>query len=90
MGARKFALILCLDLIVVVIASLAWGAGVVRYKAHLDPPGLELTEFKTGKLMGWYVYLDVGGVRTICANPMVWDGPKVITCDHVVATEEKP
>jgi hypothetical protein len=76
-----------------ILAAAAWANAPARYKAHLDPPGLELTEFHSGQLMGWYVYVWIDGKRIVCANPRVWDGPKVVTCNYIVAIEtegEKP
>jgi hypothetical protein len=61
-----------------------------RYKAELDPPGVveSLPKFQSGPLTGWYVYVYMRKERVVCANPQVWDGPKVITCSHVVAIDE--
>ena len=81
----RLALVVCL----VLIAVVAWANAPARYRAHLDPPGLEITEFHNGRLMGWYVYVYVDGKRVVCANPTVWDGPKVVTCNYVVAIEPK-
>ncbi len=74
-------------LILILFASLAGATGIERYKAHLDPPGWELTEFHGGQLMGWYVYVYIDGERIVCANPRVWNGPKVVTCNYIVAIE---
>lgn len=86
-------------LVGVVVMGLALWTGVAvassseprRYKAELDPKGFQAVRMPTGQLPGWYVYVYVGDERVICANPVVWDGPKVITCDHVVAIDaERP
>jgi len=69
----------------------------VRFKAELDPKAFRAPRLPTGQLTGWYVFVYVGDRRVVCANPVVWDGPKVMTCDHVVsidgnrpATDAKP
>ncbi len=63
-----------------------------RYKAELEDFDRSLREdvspFQRGPLMGWYVYVVVGEERVVCANPKVWDGPKVISCTHVVAIDD--
>jgi hypothetical protein len=62
-----------------------------RYKAELEVPGEveKLPKFQRGPLTGWYVYVYVGEERVVCANPTAWDGPKVITCTHVVAIDSE-
>jgi len=57
--------------------------------AHLDPPGFNPPAFTRGELLGWYAWFYVGEQRVVCANPVVWDGPKVITCDNVVVVDQE-
>ena len=82
-------------LVGVFVLTIVW-TGVVaafstpsRYKAELDPPEVveSLPKFHSGPLTGWYVYVYVDEERVVCANPGVWDGPKVITCNHIVAID---
>jgi hypothetical protein len=63
--------------------------GPERYRADLDPPGFRVRDFSRGELFGWYLYLYVGDRRIVCANPVVWDGPQVVTCDNVVAVDHE-
>ena len=58
-----------------------------RYRANLDPPKLQPAKIQPGRQVGWYVYLYMDGARVVCTNPFVWDGPRVITCDQVVAID---
>jgi hypothetical protein len=80
--------------IALVGAALFWAAAAFAAReepkrpfAHLDPPDFRPPHFQGGELLGWYSVFYVGERRVVCANPVVWDGPKVITCDNVVAVD---
>lgn len=60
-----------------------------RPYAHLDPPRFNPPRFQRGELTGWYLALYVGDRRIVCANPVVWDGPALITCDNVVGVDNE-
>ena len=85
---------LCLAAALVLSAAVASAALAAprRPFAKLDPPDFKGRSFGTGELTGWYAVFYVSGRRIVCANPTVWDGPKVVSCSHLVAvdTEAEP
>lgn len=62
-----------------------------RFAAELDPFDIKesLRSVPSGQLLGWYVYVYVDDQRVVCANPMVWNSPKVIECEHLVEIDDE-